>query len=227
MADIAYNKLLLECQSMISPYIHRTPVLTSQMLNATSGAALFFKCENFQRMGAFKMRGAAFAVLQLSDEQKQKGVVTHSSGNFAQALSLAAKLVGIKATIVMPENAPHVKKEAVRGYKGKIEECASTAIARETLAEKIVNETGATFIHPSNDLHVIIGQGTAAMELMEEIPDLLNMITPVGGGGLIAGTALAAHYFGKNIAVYGGEPVRCKQEILKRMLQIPQLLLMA
>lgn len=206
MTDRPYDKLLLECHSMIAPYIHRTPVLTSQMLNTISGAELFFKCENFQRMGAFKMRGAAYAILKLNDEQKQKGVVTHSSGNFAQALSLAAKLVGIKATIVMPHNAPLVKKEAVKGYGGNIVECESTAIARETLAAKIVNETGATFIHPSNDLNVIIGQGTAAMELMEEIPELAKIITPVGGGGLIAGTALAAHYFGKNITVYGGEP---------------------
>ena len=206
MTKISNDKLLIECQSMIAPYIHRTPVLTSQMLNEISGAQLFFKCENFQRMGAFKMRGAVYAILKLNETQKQKGVVTHSSGNFAQALSLAAKLAGIKATIVMPENAPLVKKVAVKGYSGRIVECESTAIAREALAEKIVNETGATFIHPSNDLNVIIGQGTAAMELMEEIQDLKNIVTPVGGGGLIGGTALAAHYFGNTINVYGGEP---------------------
>lgn len=203
-----YDKLLLECQSMIGQYIHRTPVLTSSMMNEISGAELFFKCENFQRMGAFKMRGAIHAILKLSEEQKQKGVVTHSSGNFAQAISLAAKLVGIKATIVMPNNAPAVKKIAVRGYGGTIIECEPTSIARELLAEKIINDTGATFIHPSNDLDVIIGQGTAALELIEEHADLQNIITPVGGGGLIAGTALAAHYFGKNITVYGGEPAQ-------------------
>lgn len=206
MAALEYDKLLQQCHATIVPHIHRTPVLTSQMLNAISGAELFFKCENFQRMGAFKMRGATNAVLKLTEEQKQKGVVTHSSGNFAQALSLAAKLAGIKATIVMPNNAPSVKKEAVKGYGGSIVESEPTAIAREILAEQIVSETGATFIHPSNDLDVIIGQGTAAMELMQEVNDLDNIITPVGGGGLIAGTALATHYFGKNINVYGGEP---------------------
>lgn len=191
---------------MIAPYIHRTPVLTSKMLNQISGASLFFKCENFQRMGAFKMRGAVHAILQLSDDQKKKGVITHSSGNFAQALSLAAKTLGIKATIVMPENAPVVKKDAVKGYEGNIVECESTAFARELLADKLVKETGATFIHPSNDLNVIIGQGTAAMELLEETEGIENIVTPVGGGGLIAGTALAANYFGNNVSVYGGEP---------------------
>lgn len=206
MTAISYDKLLQECHSMIAPYIHRTSVLTSQMLNEISGANLYFKCENFQRMGAFKMRGAMHAILKLSEAQKQKGVVTHSSGNFAQALSLAAKQVGIKATIVMPSNAPSVKKEAVIGYGGHVVESEPTAIARELLAEKIVKETGAIFIHPSNDLDVIIGQGTAAMELIQEISGLNNIIAPVGGGGLIAGTALAAHYFGENINVYAGEP---------------------
>jgi threonine dehydratase len=206
MTTISYDKLLRKCHRMIAPYIHRTPVLTSKMLNHISGASLYFKCENFQRMGAFKMRGAVHAILQLSEEQKKKGVITHSSGNFAQALSLAAKTLGIKATIVMPENAPGVKKDAVKGYGGNIVECESTAIARELLADKLVKETGATFIHPSNDLNVIIGQGTAAMELLEEIEGIENIVTPVGGGGLIAGTALAANYFGKNVSVFGGEP---------------------
>lgn len=191
---------------MITPHIHCTPVLTSKTMDEISGASLYFKCENFQRMGAFKIRGAVHAILQLNDEQKKKGVITHSSGNFAQALSLAAKALGIKATIVMPENAPSVKKDAVKGYGGNIVECESTAIARELLAEKLVKETGATFIHPSNDVNVIIGQGTAAMELLKAIEGIENIVTPVGGGGLIAGTALAAHYFGKNISVYGGEP---------------------
>jgi threonine dehydratase len=201
-----YQTLMKNCAIKIAPFIHRTPVFTSSMLNDLSGADLFFKCENFQRMGAFKMRGAVYAILKLSEEHKQKGVVTHSSGNFAQALSLAAKLTGIKATIVMPDNAPAVKKEAVRGYGGTIIECEPTAIAREILAEKIVSETGATFIHPSNDLDVIIGQGTAAMELIQDHPDLDNIVTPVGGGGLIGGTALAAECFGNNITVYAGEP---------------------
>ncbi len=203
-----YQGMLIECQNMIATYIHRTPVLTSSILNELTGAQLFFKCENFQRMGAFKMRGAVHAILKFNEAQKQKGVVTHSSGNFAQALSLAAKLTGIKATIVMPNNAPAVKKEAVKGYGGTIVECEPTAIAREILADKIVEETGATFIHPSNNMDVILGQGTAAMELIQDYPDLDYIVTPIGGGGLIAGTALAAHYFGKNISVIGAEPAQ-------------------
>jgi len=157
-------------------------------------------------MGAFKMRGAANAILNLSDEEKSKGVVTHSSGNFAQALSLAANKIGIDAYIVMPENAPQVKKNAVKGYKGNIIESESTPIAREQMAEKVKQETGATFIHPSNDDDVIHGQGTAAIELLQEQPQLEYIFVPVGGGGLIAGTALAAKYFSDNCNVIGGEP---------------------
>ncbi|MBA9076243.1 pyridoxal-phosphate dependent enzyme [Rufibacter quisquiliarum] len=190
----------------IKPYIHRTPVLTSRLLNEIAGAELYFKCENFQRMGAFKMRGAVNAVLQLSEEQKARGVVTHSSGNFAQALALAAQSIGVKAYIVMPQNAPQVKKDAVRSYGGEIIECASTPIAREERAAQVEQEKGAYFLHPSNDREVILGQGTAALELLEEQPDLAYLFSPVGGGGLIAGTALAAHYFGKDCQVIGGEP---------------------
>ena len=206
MTNQNYNELLQDCHKMIAPYIHRTPVLTSSMLNEMSGAELFFKCENFQRMGAFKMRGAVYSILKLSEAQKQKGVVTHSSGNFAQALSLAAKLVGIKATIVMPNNAPAVKKEAVKGYGGTIVECEPTAIARELLAKQIVEETGATFIHPSNNLNVIIGQGTATLELLQDYPDIKNIVSPVGGGGLIAGTVLASQFVNNSIQVFGAEP---------------------
>jgi threonine dehydratase len=197
---------LLATQSRIAPFIHRTPVLTSRLLNEIAGAELFFKCENFQRMGAFKMRGAMNAVLQLSEEQKAKGVVTHSSGNFAQALALAAQSIGVKAYIVMPENAPQVKKDAVRGYGGEIIESASTPIAREEVAAQVEKETGAFFIHPSNDREVILGQGTAALELLEDHPYLRYLFSPVGGGGLIGGTALAAHFFGNNCQVIGGEP---------------------
>ncbi|GGK85036.1 pyridoxal-phosphate dependent enzyme [Rufibacter glacialis] len=197
---------LIATQTRISPYIHRTPILTSRLLNEIAGADLYFKCENFQRMGAFKMRGAMNAVLQLSEEQKARGVVTHSSGNFAQALALAAQSVGAPAYIVMPENAPQVKKEAVKGYSGQIIECASTPIAREEVAAQVEKETGAFFIHPSNDEAVILGQGTAALELLEDQPDLAYIFSPVGGGGLIAGTALAAHFYGKNCKVIGGEP---------------------
>lgn len=197
---------LLHCGDRIAPHIHRTPVLTSRLLDQLSGAQLHFKCENFQRMGAFKMRGATNAILQLSDEQRRRGVVTHSSGNFAQAISLAAQSLGVRAWIVMPTNAPAVKKEAVQGYGGEIIECEPTIQAREAASETIVREEGAAFIHPSNDLDVIVGQGTACMELLEDHPDLDVVVTPVGGGGLIAGTALAANFFGTDCAVIGGEP---------------------
>jgi threonine dehydratase len=190
----------------IMPFIHRTPVLTSSFFNHLTGSSLYFKCENFQRMGAFKMRGAASAMVTLSENEKRRGVVTHSSGNFAQAVSLAANGMGIRAYIVMPENAPEVKKSAVRGYGGEITLCASTLEAREEACQKIIRETGATFLHPSNDLDVIIGQGTAAKELLEDIEDLDILIAPVGGGGLIAGTALAAFFYGTDCEVVGAEP---------------------
>lgn len=197
---------LKDCHKSIKPYIHRTPVLTSSLLNDISGAQLFFKCENFQKMGAFKMRGAASAISKLSETQKAKGVVTHSSGNFAQALSLAARSLGVKAYIVMPSTAPQVKKDAVKGYGGEIIECPPTLEDRERVATQIQKEKGATFLHPSNHLDVILGQGTAAIELLEEHPDLEYIFTPVGGGGLIAGTALAAHFYGNDCKVIGGEP---------------------
>lgn len=195
-----------EAIARVKPYVHNTPVLKSSYLNELSGAEVFFKCENFQKMGAFKMRGATNAILQLSEAQKKAGVVTHSSGNFAQALSLAAKNLGVKAYIVMPENAPQVKKEAVKGYGGIITESESTPIARETEAERIQKETGATFIHPSNDRNVILGNATSAAELLQSHPDLDYIFAPVGGGGLIAGTSLSAKYFGINCKTIGGEP---------------------
>lgn len=197
---------LTDCHKRIQPYIHNTAVLTSHLIDDIAGASLFFKCENFQKMGAYKMRGATNAIMMLTDAQRAKGVITHSSGNFAQALSLAAKSLNTKAIIVMPENAPEVKRRAVEGYGGIIHTCASTIEARELMTNKIIEETGATFIHPSNDLQVIYGQGTAALELLEYHPDLDLIVTPVGGGGLIAGSALAAHYFGNNCKVIGGEP---------------------
>tara|TARA_R110002012_G_scaffold69372_5_gene179605 strand:- start:67256 stop:68197 length:942 start_codon:yes stop_codon:yes gene_type:complete len=190
----------------VKTYVHNTPVLKSSYINELAGAEVFFKCENFQRMGAFKIRGATNAILQLSEAQKKAGVVTHSSGNFAQALSLAAKNLGVKAYIVMPENAPQVKKEAVKGYGGIITESESTPIARETEAERIQKETGATFIHPSNDRNVILGNATSAAELLQSHLDLDYVFTPVGGGGLIAGTSLSVNYFGKNCKTIGGEP---------------------
>lgn len=176
------------------------------MIDEIVGAHLFFKCENFQKMGAFKIRGATNSIMRLSNEQRSKGVVTHSSGNFAQALSLAAKNLGVKAFIVMPSNAPQVKKDAVKGYGGVIIECECTLAAREKTANDIQKKEGATFLHPSNDIDVILGQGTACKELLETHPDLDYVFTPVGGGGLIAGTALSAQYFGENCRVIGGEP---------------------
>ena len=201
-----YRKQLLDCHNRIKPYIHHTPVLTSRLLNDISGTELYFKCENFQKMGAYKMRGATNAILLLSNKERANGVVTHSSGNFAQALSLAAQNLNVKAYIVMPSNAPEVKKEAVSQYGGNIIECAPTIESRSSVANKIASEKGATFIHPSNDMNVIIGQGTAAMELLEDYPGLDYLFTPIGGGGLIAGTALAADYFGDKCKVVGGEP---------------------
>ncbi len=197
---------LIDSHNRIKPFIHDTPVLTSNYVNEITGAEVYFKCENFQKMGAFKMRGAANAILRLTDEQKNNGVVTHSSGNHAQAISLAAKKIGIKAYIVMPSNAPKIKKEAVKGYGGELIECESNLEARESAAKNLVDSKNATFIHPSNNLDVIIGQGTASKELIEQYGSFNHILVPVGGGGLIAGSALAAKYFGGNCSVIGTEP---------------------
>ncbi len=192
--------------SKIATYIHRTPVMQSRLLSAMAETEVYFKCENFQKMGAFKMRGATAAILALSADERAKGVVTHSSGNFAQAVSLSAKSLGIPAYIVMPSSAPQVKKDAVKTYGGQITECEPNIKAREAAAKKIQKDTGATFLHPSNDLNVIYGQGTAAKELLEDVPDLDLIITPVGGGGLIAGTALAVNFSSENCKTIGAEP---------------------
>lgn len=195
-----------EVCAKIAPYIHRTPVLSSQLINEIVGCEIVFKCENFQKMGAFKMRGATNAILNLSAEQRSKGVVTHSSGNFAQALSLAAKSLGVPAYIVMPSSAPQVKIDAVKGYGGQVTICPPTLKDREEHAQQIQDELGATFLHPSNDMDVIVGQGTAAVELLEDEPDLDAIFTPVGGGGLLGGTALAASIFSSECEVFAGEP---------------------
>ena len=197
---------LIECHNRIKPFIHNTPVIKSSLINEMAQADIYFKCDNFQKMGAFKMRGATNAILQLSEDEKRKGVVTHSSGNFAQALSLAADSVGVKAFIVMPSTATEIKKTAVKGYKGELVECEPNLKAREIAAQEIVKSRGATFIHPSNDNDVILGQGTACKELLNEYNNLEYVLTPVGGGGLIAGSALAAKYFGNNCKVIGAEP---------------------
>ena len=190
----------------IKPYIHRTPVLTSASIDEMAGCHLFFKCENFQKVGAFKARGAMNAALKLSAEQLAKGVATHSSGNHAQALARAAKILGIKSYIVMPRTAPEIKKRGVRGYGGEIFECEPTLAARESTLAEVIKKTGAVEIHPFNNYDVMEGQGTCAKELFEEVPDLAFIIAPVGGGGLLSGTALATKYFSPKTIVIAGEP---------------------
>jgi len=192
----------------IRSYAHRTPVLTSESLDQQVGMHVFLKCENFQKVGAFKFRGACNAVFSLSEEEAACGVSTHSSGNHAQALALAAKLRGIPAYIVMPDNAPAVKKAAVAGYGGKITFCEPTLEAREATLAKVVEETSSVVIHPYNDERVIAGQGTATLEFLEDVPDLDIIIAPVGGGGLLSGTAIAAMELKPGIRVIGAEPER-------------------
>jgi threonine dehydratase len=193
--------------SRIKPFIHWTPVLTSQQLNKIFECELFFKCENFQKVGAFKFRGATNAILSMSDDEKRRGVVTHSSGNHAAALSLAAGMNDVKAFIVMPETAPEVKKRAVRGYGAEITFCKPTLQAREEAAQKIIDKTGAILIHPYDNFNVICGQGTAAVELMNTIPDLEIVVAPIGGGGLMSGTSTAVKSVNNNIRVIGAEPL--------------------
>jgi threonine dehydratase len=199
-------KDLLKAQERISPWVHRTPVFTSLSLDEMCGASLFFKCENLQKCGAFKIRGASNAVLSLSEKEAEKGVATHSSGNHAAALALAARWKGIPAYVVMPENAPGVKREAVKGYGAEISFCKPTLQAREKGLSRVLSQTGAAFIHPYNDGRVIAGQGTAALELIEDIPDLDVIMAPVGGGGLLSGTAIAVTSKLRGAYVVGAEP---------------------
>lgn len=186
--------------------IHRTPVLTSSTLDEHSGGALFFKCENMQKGGAFKARGATNAVFSLTDAEAARGVATHSSGNHAAALSRAAQLRGIPAYIVMPNNVPKAKRAAVERLGGKVVFCEPTIAAREAAAAKIIADTGATLIHPYDDLRVMAGQGTATLELLEQVPELDTLTCPIGGGGLISGTAVAALALKPGIRVIGAEP---------------------
>jgi len=186
--------------------VHRTPVLSSTKVNERVGGQLFFKCENFQKVGAFKFRGATHAVGELTDKEAQSGVATHSSGNHAQAVALAAKLRGIPAHIVMPENAPKVKVNAVKDYGADVTFCESTQQARESTLEQVVEETGATFIHPYDHPHIIMGQGSAAIELLEDYPDLDIVLAPIGGGGLMSGTAIAASGLAPGAKIIGAEP---------------------
>jgi threonine dehydratase len=193
--------------SRIRPFIHYTPVLTSQQINRMFDCELFFKCENLQRVGAFKFRGATNAVLQLSETEKRRGVVTHSSGNHAAALALAASMNGVKAHIVMPETAPEVKKKAVAGYGAEITFCKPTLQAREETTRIIMDKTGATLIHPYDNFNVICGQGTAALELLSDRPNLDFVIAPVGGGGLMSGTSTCVKGLAGGTKVIGAEPV--------------------
>lgn len=189
----------------IAPHVHRTPVVTCSALDALSGAKLFLKCENLQRAGAFKMRGATNAVFSLDDEQAARGVVTHSSGNHAGALALAAKRRGIPAYVVMPEVAPRVKRDAVRGYGAEITYCAALAEERARICAEVRERTGAFFVPPFDHPWTIAGQGTAALELVSEVADLDIVITPVGGGGLLSGTALAVERWSPDTEVHAAE----------------------
>ena len=197
---------IIEAHKRIGKYIHRTPVHTSTSINILLNSRLFFKCENFQKVGAFKFRGATNAVLQLSDYEARNGVATHSSGNHAAALALAAKIRRIPSYIVMPENSPEIKKKAVKGYKAKITYCKPTLEARKSELEKIVKKTRAIFIHPYDNFQVICGQGTTAKELIEDYPSLDIVIAPVGGGGLLSGTATWVKNYNNKIEVIAAEP---------------------
>lgn len=198
----------------IRPYVHHTPVLTCQTLNRLSGVELYFKCENFQKIGAFKARGGVNAVLSLSEDELKNGVTTHSSGNHAQAIAYAAGLVGTKAYIVMPRTAPQVKKDAVRGYGAEVIECEPTLDARESTVEEVIAQHGAAMIHPFNDYRVIAGQATAAKELIEEVGTLDVVMAPVGGGGLLSGTALSTHYLLPTAEVIAAEPEGAADAVL-------------
>jgi len=200
------KKEIVEASDRISKFIHVTPVLSSESIDHLSGCSIYFKCENFQKIGAFKARGAINAALSLAPSQRKYGLATHSSGNHAQAIAYAASILGTKAYIVMPENAPSIKIDAVRGYSAEIIFCKPTLKARESGLEKVVHQTNAYFIHPYNDYSVIAGQATAALETFQSISDLDALFTPVGGGGLLSGSLLSRNYFSSKTSVFAGEP---------------------
>ena len=197
---------VLAARERIKTYVHRTPVLTSSYFNQFTGAELFFKCENFQKAGAFKVRGASNAVVGLSEEQALKGVATHSSGNHALSLTYAAGRRGIKSSVVMPKTAPEAKKAAVRGYGGKVYECEPSTAAREAMLEQLIECTGADFVHPYNDHRVIAGQATCSLELLEDAGELDAIVAPIGGGGMISGTCLAMSHVSPQTQIYAAEP---------------------
>jgi threonine dehydratase len=195
-----------DAHERIAPYVHRTPVLTSSFLNELTGAELFFKCENFQKAGAFKVRGASNAVFGLSDEKAARGVCTHSSGNHALSLSYAAGRRGIPCHVVMPRTAPQAKKDAVRGYGGIITECEPSTSSREAVFAEVEAATGANFVHPYNDPRVIAGQATCSAELLEQVDGLDAVVAPIGGGGMISGTCLTLSNLAPNVTIYAAEP---------------------
>jgi threonine dehydratase len=197
---------ILAAHERIQPFVHRTPVFTSQGLDKQTGTEIYFKCENFQKTGSFKVRGATNAILQLTGEERSRGVATHSSGNHAQALARAAGQAGVDVTIVMPRNSNPKKREATLSYGATIVDCAPTFSDREGTLQKVLDDSGARFVPPFDHEHIIAGQATAAKELLEEIPDLEILVAPVGGGGLLSGTALAAAYLAPRVGVVGAEP---------------------
>ncbi len=200
------SRQILDARERIASYVHYTPMLTSNLINQVVDNQLFFKCENFQKAGAFKSRGAVNALLMLGNEERRRGVATHSSGNHAQALARAAQILGVPAYVVMPENSPKVKIAAVKDYGGTITFCKPTLEARESTLKSVIEQTGATEIHPYNNYQVITGQATAAAELFEQSEALDLLLCPVGGGGLLSGTALSAAYFSESTRVIACEP---------------------
>lgn len=197
---------MLTARELITPHIHRTPVLISRMLNELSGTELFFKCENLQKAGAFKARGASNAVFGLSDEQAKRGVATHSSGNHGTCLSYAAGRRGIPCTVVMPRTAPQAKKDAVHGYGGLVVECEPSTTSREAVFAEVVAKTGAEFVHPYNDPRVIAGQATCSAELIEQVDGLDAIVAPIGGGGMVSGTCLTLSNLAPEVKIYAAEP---------------------
>jgi len=205
---------IVEAHARIAPQIHRTPVMTSETFDRMAGARLFFKCDNLQKTGSFKIRGAANAILSLSEEEARRGIVTLSSGNHAAAVACAAGWRGTKAWIVMPKDAPRVKCEAVEGYGGKIAFCEPTISARKAMCAKVQAETGAVLVHPYDDDRIIAGQATAAKELLEEVPDLDAILAPVSGGGLLSGSCLSARQMRPEIRMFGCEPAAANDAYL-------------
>jgi len=197
---------VIAAHERIRPHIHRTPILTSEYLDGLTGATMFFKCENFQKAGAFKVRGASNAVFGLSEEQADKGVATHSSGNHGLSLSYAAGRRGIPVTVVIPRTAPQAKKDAMKGYGARVVECEPSTSSREAVFAEVVAETGADFVHPYNDPRVIAGQATCSREMMEQTDGLDAVIAPIGGGGMVSGTCLTLSNVAPNVEIYAAEP---------------------